>query len=337
MRAAVLTDAHTFEVEDVPEPTPREGELVLEVRACGICGSDLKAHKSMPAGTVMGHEFCGEIVAVGAGTDGGWREGQLVAAMPIGACGRCRWCLAGEPAHCDAADLQGVGGSSGAFAELVRVQAALTFPLGEAVGRYGALVEPLAVGLHAVVVADVRPGERVLVIGGGNVGAAVALWSRRLGAREVVVSDPSSTRRDSAGTFGATDVHDPGEGPPPTGFDVVIECVGVPGMIQAAVGAAAVHGRIAVAGVCTAPDSFVPVTALIKEVDIRFPVYYRRAEFGAAAALVESGGVDTDAFVSGQVGLDTVDDAFRTLLASTTERKILVVPDGGTDAPRQEA
>src|SRR5262249_6434694 len=148
---------------------------------------------------------------------------------------------------------------------------------------------------------------------------------------------PSPTRREGAATFGATGVHDPDQGPPPTGYDVVIECVGLPGMIQIAVDAAAVHGRIAVAGVCTAPDSLVPVTALIKEVDIRFPVYYRRTEFGTAAALVESGGVDTDAFVTGRVGLDAVDDAFRTLLSSTTERKILVVPDGGTDAPRQEA
>src|SRR4029079_16637794 len=78
MRAAVLTGAHTFEVGDVPDPTPREGELVLQVRACGICGSDLKAHKSMPAGTVMGHEFCGDVVAVGPRTEGGWRERALV-------------------------------------------------------------------------------------------------------------------------------------------------------------------------------------------------------------------------------------------------------------------
>jgi (R,R)-butanediol dehydrogenase/meso-butanediol dehydrogenase/diacetyl reductase len=331
MRAAVLTGAHTFEVGDVPDPTPREGELVLQVRACGICGSDLKAHKSMPAGTVMGHEFCGDVVAVGPGTEGGWREGTLVAALPIGACGHCRWCLVGEPAHCETADLQGVGGSSGGFAELTRVQAAHAFPLGEAVGPFGALVEPLAVGLHAVVVADVRPGDRVLVIGGGNVGAAVAVWARRLGALEILVSDPSSSRRDAAATFGATGVHDPGEGPPPTGFDVVIECVGAPGMLQTAIDACGVHGRIAIAGVCTAPDPFVPVTALMKEVDVRCPVNYARPDFATAVALLESGGMDADAFVTGHVGLDGVDGAFRTLLApGTTERKILVVPDAGT-------
>jgi (R,R)-butanediol dehydrogenase/meso-butanediol dehydrogenase/diacetyl reductase len=283
----------------------------------------------MPAGTVMGHEFCGEVVAAGPGA-GDWREGQLVASMPIGACGRCRWCLAGEPAHCETADLQGVGGSPGGFAELVRVRSALTFPLGEGVGERGALVEPLAVGLHAVVVAGVMPGDRVLVIGGGNVGAAVAVWARRMGALEIVVSDPSPTRRAGAATFGATAVHDPGDGPPATGFDVVIECVGAPGMLQTAIDASGVHGRIAVAGVCTAPDPFVPVTALIKEVEVRFPVYYRRADFAAAAALLESGGMDADAFVTGHVGLDAVDGAFRTLLSSTTERKILVVPDGGT-------
>jgi (R,R)-butanediol dehydrogenase/meso-butanediol dehydrogenase/diacetyl reductase len=325
MRAAILNDEHHFEVADVDDPTPGAGELVLRVGACGICGSDLKAYSAMPPGYVLGHEFCGEIVAVGPGA-AGWKEGQSVAAMPLFACRQCRWCLADEPAHCEKVDYQGVGGAAGAFAEYVRVEAASAVRLAHGVDQFGALVEPLAVGLHTVAAGDLREGDRVLVIGGGNVGAAVSVWASRLGAGEVVVSEPVTSRRDAAATFGATDVHDPAAGPLPDGFEAVFECSGVPGMVQAAVDASGVRGRVVIAGVCVVPDQIVPVTAIMKEVDLRFAVYYRGTEFAAAADLLASGAVDADAFVSRRVGLDGVDGAFDTLLSPNTERKILVTP-----------
>jgi (R,R)-butanediol dehydrogenase/meso-butanediol dehydrogenase/diacetyl reductase len=177
-----------------------------------------------------------------------------------------------------------------------------------------------------VTTARLEAGERTLVIGGGSVGTAVALWARRLGAAEVVVSDPVGHRRESAATFGATGVHDPGAGALLRDFDVVFECVGLPGMIQAAVDAAAVHGRVVVAGVCMQPDQIVPLTAIMKEVEVRFAVYYRRQEFAAAASLLAAGEIDPAPFVTGRVGLDGVGDAFTRLRSTTTERKIVVVP-----------
>jgi len=329
VRAAVLDEDHTFDVADVADPTPAPDELVLQVRACGICGSDLKSHTMMPPGSVLGHEFCGDVVAVGTDARDRWREGQLVAALPIVACGRCRWCLADEPLHCERVDLLGVGGSAGAFAEYVRVGADQSVLLDESVGDHGAIVEPLAVGLHTVEAAQIRTGDRVLVIGGGNVGAAVTFWCRRLGAAEVVVSDPVASRREAAGLWGATDAHDPAEGRPHPGFDVVIECVGAPGLIQAAIDATAVHGRVVVAGVCTAPDAVVPLTAIMKEVDVRFAVYYRGREFAAAASVLNGGAFDADAFVTGAVGLGGVSGAFARLLAGSDERKVLVRPGLG--------
>jgi (R,R)-butanediol dehydrogenase/meso-butanediol dehydrogenase/diacetyl reductase len=326
MRAAVLTDDHTFEVVELPDPTPGPAELVLRVAACGICGSDLTAHTMLPAGSVLGHEFCGEVIAVGKEARPDWREGDLVAALPLAACGRCRWCLVDEPAHCVSFDPQGVGGSPGAFAEQVRVSTSSAVRLGDGLGELGALVEPLAVGLHIIEAADLKPGERVLVLGGGNVGAAVSTWARRLGASEVVVSDPAASRRAGADRFGATGVHDPADGPPPGRFDVVVECVGAPGMIQAAVDATGVRGKVVVAGVCVVPDQVQPLAAVLKEVQVRFAVYYRRSEFAAAAALLESGEIDARAFVTSQVGLDGVTRAFETLLSTTTERKVLVTP-----------
>jgi 2-desacetyl-2-hydroxyethyl bacteriochlorophyllide A dehydrogenase len=326
MRAAVLTNDHTFSVETVPDPTPEADELVLRTLACGICGSDLKVHTLMPSGSVLGHEFCGEVVAVGRDAAADWREGQLVAALPIRSCGRCRWCLADEPAHCETVDYLGVGGGPGAFAEHVKVSAAHTVALGEGVEEMGALVEPLAVGLHAVAMAQIRPADRVLVIGGGNIGAAVATWARRLGAGEVVVSDLSAARRDAAATFGATDVHDPAAGPPTPGFDVVIECVGAVGLIQTAIDAAATRGRVVVAGVCVAPDPIFPVAAVMKEVEVRFAVYYGGREFRAAADLLAGGGFDAQSFVTSRVELHGVTDAFQRLLAGAEDGKVLIRP-----------
>jgi (R,R)-butanediol dehydrogenase / meso-butanediol dehydrogenase / diacetyl reductase len=239
MRAAALTGSGEFEIVQLNDPTPGAGELILRVQACGICGSDLKSYKRFPAGAVLGHEFCGEVVALGAGVEH-WHTGDFAASLPLRSCRHCRWCLGGEPAHCEKVDLLGLGGSSGAFAEYVRVAAATSVPIGRDLGAYGALVEPLAVGLHTVTAAELRPEERVLIIGGGNVGAAVTTWSRRFGVGEIVVSDPSLARRDGAIDFGATTSHDPAGGAPEGCFDVVFECVGMPGVIQSAIDAAAI-------------------------------------------------------------------------------------------------
>ena len=325
MRAAALTGTGGFEIVHLDDPAPGEGELVLRVRACGICGSDLKFYKGFPAGAVLGHEFCGEVVAVGDGVEG-WRTGQFAASLPLRSCGHCRWCLTGEPAHCERTDLLGLGTSAGAFAEYVRVAAATSAPVPVDLQQYGALVEPLAVGLHAVVAANVRAEERVLILGGGNVGVAVATWVRRGGAGEIVVSDPSPFRRASAAEFGASLTHDPTKGAPPGSFDVVFECVGIPGMVQAAIDAATIHGRVVISGVCSSPDHLGHVPAVMKEVELRYVVYYRLKEFAAAARLLETHTFDPTSFVTRSVPLDVVGEAFQDLESGSLDRKILVEP-----------
>jgi (R,R)-butanediol dehydrogenase/meso-butanediol dehydrogenase/diacetyl reductase len=327
MRAAVLTDEHRFEVTTLPDPTPEAGQLVVAVRGCGICGSDRKSYEFLPAGSVLGHEFYGEIVAVGADAGSQWRNGQLVTALPLRACGQCRWCAVDEPAHCVRFDPLGVGGSAGAFAQFVTVDASLSVPLPAGVGEFGALVEPLAVGLHALRAGEIAPGDRVLVIGGGSIGTAVTVWARRLGASEVVVSDPSPAARSAAAAFGATGVHDPGSGAPAVpataaGFDLVVECVGAPGLVQVAIDAAAVRGRVVVAGVNIYPDELNALGAVMKEVTVRFAVYYRRSEFAAAADLVASGQLPAHALAMTSIGLDAVDAAFH----NPTFGKVLITP-----------
>jgi (R,R)-butanediol dehydrogenase / meso-butanediol dehydrogenase / diacetyl reductase len=327
MRAVVLTETHDLEVAEVPDPSPGPGELLLQVTACGICGSDLKLRPSMPAGLVMGHEFCGEIVAVGSDTDAEWREGRHVTALPIFGCGSCLACTAGEPAHCEQADLVGVGGSSGGFAEYVRVDQRETVGLPESIEpALGALVEPLAVGLHAVERAHIRSGDRVLVVGAGPVGLSVITWAARSGASELVVSDPSAVRREAAAQFGATRTVDPEVEPLEARYDVVIECVGAPGMTEVCVRATSRHGHVVIAGVCTKPDPYVPIMAVMKELTMDFVVYYTRREFFSVCDALAHGRVDAAAFVSKRVGFEGTNDAFTELIEAKDQRKILVVP-----------
>ena len=327
MRAAVIGSDGAIGVGQVDDPSPGEGQLVLRVTACGICGSDLKARSIVPHGTVMGHEFCGEVVALGSGVAGRWREGTRVAALPVMSCGTCSWCRAGEVAHCGAAQLIGLGGSPGGFAEFALASADLSFALPEDLpAAYGALVEPFAVGLHTAHVAKIGPGDAVLVIGAGPVGLTTARWVRALGAREVVVSDPVPARRELAERFGATRVLDPTTDELGRGYDVVIDCVGKPGLLDQCVSASATKGRVVVAGVCAEPDPFLPVAALLKELTVAFAVYYRRQEFERVIDAFATGEVDPSGLIPRTVALDEVDDAFASLSGATTDSKVLVDP-----------
>jgi (R,R)-butanediol dehydrogenase/meso-butanediol dehydrogenase/diacetyl reductase len=328
VRAARLTAEASFEVDATePDPTPGPRELILRVTGCGICGSDLKARPAMPPATVMGHEFCGEVVAVGADVRSAWREGMRAAALPVFSCGVCEHCRRGDVAHCASAQLIGLGGAPGGFAELVRVDADLSFQLPEAVPEsWAPLVEPFAVGLHTARIAEITPTDDVLVIGAGPVGLTTARWVQALGAKRVTVSDPAPRRRQTALEFGANAVVDPTTDELGGPFDVVIECVGKPGLLDACAAVAGTHGRIVVAGVCAAPDPFLPVVALLKELSIRFSVYYRPDEFRAVVDAFATGRIDPSALVSRTVGLTGLDDAFASLITSPDDIKIVVDP-----------
>ena len=168
MRAAVFQGAgKPLAIQTVPDPAPGPGELVLAVRDCGICGSDLHAAEitdasgrdvAGPAGTIMGHEFSGEVVAVGRDVAGRFGVGDRVTALPYIACGSCVGVPERVGHRCPAVVPGGFGKLPGAYAEYVRVGVHETLPLPDEVDfRTGALVEPLAVGLHTIERAGLRP------------------------------------------------------------------------------------------------------------------------------------------------------------------------------------
>ena len=185
MKAAVFKKRDEMAVIDVPNPVAGAGEVVLKVHNCGICGSDLHAVQygiGMPADTVMGHEFCGEIHSMGPGVNG-FQLGDRVTSLPYAACGVCAWCKRDDAMHCSKLLSLGLGQLPGAYAEYVACSAASLLRLPANVSsRAGALVEPLSVGLHGVNQSTIEPGMGVVVMGAGPIGLSTLLWAKAKGA-----------------------------------------------------------------------------------------------------------------------------------------------------------
>lgn len=334
MKAAVFRGFDApLAVEEVPEPRPSQDEILIRVARCGICGSDLHMTREPAFGTrsgsVLGHEFSGEVVELGRGAQG-FKVGDRVAVAPVRGCGRCPACLAGEPAWCAQMMLQG-----GGYAELAvaKDRQCLRLPASTAV-EDGALVEPLAVALHGVTLSGLAPGARVLVMGAGPIGLGVAYWARRLGATGVAVTDLTALQSQRAMEIGATAFVEVGEdvvrsvsaalgGPP----DVVFECVGRPGILASAIEHVRPRGLIVMLGLCTSMDSFVPFQAVSKEVRILTSAFFNMGEYRAALDVLDGGRSAAKAMVTDTVPLSRMPAVFEALRQRTSQCKVMVRPD----------
>ena len=340
MRAAIFKEmSKPLVVEAIADPVPGPNDLILRVKNCGICGSDL--HMTEPTsimplalGSVMGHEFAGEVMAVGSLAKSRWREGDRVAGFPYICCGDSSPCanFGFGAAMCGKGVSIGLGQSHGAYAEFERVGASGAFRLPDAVSfREGALVEPLAVGLHAVDMARMERGATVLVIGAGPVGLAVMLWARFLGARHVIVSERVEGRRVLVAKFGATDAIDLAQPLTPQvekiagrGPDIIFECVGAPGMIGSAMMEAPRGARIVIAGVCQQPDTIMPLIGIMKEINLQFVLGYRPADFDYVIAMIASDRIDVAQMITDVVALDALPAAFEALRTPKHQCKVML-------------
>ncbi|MBT6278204.1 MAG: alcohol dehydrogenase catalytic domain-containing protein [Chromatiales bacterium] len=345
MKAAVFQEPGTpLLIENVPDPQPGPGEMVIAVGACGICGTDLHwtenrdtqgGWRELKRGCVLGHEFAGEVVEVGHDAKGDFNVGDSVCALPFIGCGQCPACLSGRIYRCANAHTRASETLTGAYAEFTRIgrAEAIRLPPGTSHG-IGALVEPLAVGLAATERARFAPGDSVLIMGAGPVGLSVAMWCRFLGARHVVVSDVVRTRAERATDFGATDCIDASSesvvdrmrnisGGPPS---VVIECVGVPGTLQKALEYVAPDGVVVVAGLCMGVDTFSPAIAVVKAVDLRFTMCYEKRHFETIVDHLESGRIEPSKLITGTVGFAAFSQRFEALKSAGSDLKVMLNP-----------
>ena len=339
MRAAFFREAgQPLVIDHMDDPTPAEGDVVIAVQRAGICGSDLHIteYGAIPSGTVLGHEYAGEIVALGANVGGEWKVGDRVTALPIHPCHDCDACDNHLPALCRTNLFTGTTPlKQGAYADYVSARGNMLqrLPAGVSFDE-GAMVEPLAVAYHAVEMAGAIKGNSVLVIGAGPIGAAVAVFAKLAGARDVVVSERSEVRRQRALDVGATAVIDPlaenvgerfraiaGRAP-----QVVFECVGIPGLIQNALELAGVRGRVVVAGVCFGEDKIQPLTAFANEISVAFSQCYTEQDFERVIGHLAKNDINVRPLHTETIGFAQLPDTFEALRTAVGQCKVLIDP-----------
>lgn len=333
MKAVTFQGLHTpLKYEELPDPTPGEGDLVVEVGRCGICGSDLHmtedAAYGCKKGDVLGHEFAGEVVALGKHTKGP-KVGDLVSVIPLKSCGHCEHCRKGEVQWCANFGLQGGGYAQYA---VTRPNQCVPLPPGLSLAD-GAIIEPLAVSLHGVNLSGMQKGDKVLVLGAGPIGLAAAFWARRAGASRVAVQDIATFQQARALDMGAdVFVVDPAD---PVGSaeralggkaDVVIECVGIPGLIDQAVQQVRNRGTVLLLGLCTKPDTLHTFPMLTKEVKLVTSAFFTVPEYEAALAALESGAAEPRVMVSETISLTDTPQVYESLKRRTEQCKVLIAP-----------
>jgi (R,R)-butanediol dehydrogenase/meso-butanediol dehydrogenase/diacetyl reductase len=285
----------------------------------------------MPPGWILGHEFAGEVVALGAGVENR-RVGERVAALAVYACGTCPACLEGQPQWCTGSARIGF---SGAYAEYAVASARAVVPIPDSLSwDDGAIVEPLAVGLHGVHLAHLTPGAKVLVVGAGPIGLGAVYFARRMGATTVVVQATSRRRERLALEMGATAFIAPQEDPVGAAIqavggqpDVVFEAAGVPGALAQALDTVRPRGTVVELGWCAVDDMLIPALALMKELRLQFSMTYRIADFEHVIDVMARGGANKlRTIVTETVSFEALPNVFDALRGPSTHCKVLIDP-----------
>ncbi len=331
MRALRCRGPGDLVLEEVERPQPGPGEVVVRVRHCGICGSDLHwYHGQMVVPAVCpGHEIAGEVADVGPGVSG-LRAGDRVAVEGIVSCGTCRYCAAGTYHHCPTIGIVGMT-VPGGFADYIKMPARHCFPTPAGVDfATAALSEPLGVAVHGVRIAGLKIGERVLVLGAGTIGLMAVVAARAGGAGEIVVTARRPQQRAAALALGADRVLDPDDAPAlqalaqESPIDLVLETVGGEAdTLETAVMACRPGGRVCVLGVYTKMPLFPALFVLVKELVVRGSMVYSRsgarADFEIVEDLLARRGAEIGrTVITHRFPLEAIGEAFRTAADKTT-------------------
>ncbi len=359
MKAVVMRDKQ-LHLESIDAPLPARGEVLVKTLACGICGSDLHMlhhceqvlanfkRGNIPVafdpqqGVVFGHEYCGEIIDHGPGSDRTLKVGTRVCSLPFVITPR---------------SFHHIGYSNhypGGYGEqMVLPEQMLVAVPGDLPADIAALTEPLTVAAHAVNRARLDGSEAPVVIGCGPIGLALIATLKSRGIGPVVAADFSPARRALAEKFGADLVVDPAAQSPyeswlqmaaPEGYDingplalfglgpqsrpcVVFECVGVPGLIQQVIQNAPPRSRLIVVGVCMETDKIEPLIAIGKEMNVHFSFGYTAEEFVQTLYALVDGRLDGAPMITGRVAQEAVGEAFASLGASDRHAKIVITYD----------
>ena len=351
MRAARFHGLGDVRIEDVPPPTRDLGpdDVLVAPRECGICGTDLHEYAHGPIQTsaephrssgaslpqILGHEFSGEVLAVGAGVQS-VTPGDRVAIMPQVFCGQCEQCLAGRQQCCADVAVVGLQWPWGGFGEYAVVPEAQVAGLPDSVSdAAGALVEPAAVAVHAVSSSGLRPGDTVLITGGGPIGQLTALAALASGAGAVLVSEPNAGRRERAAALGITGTIDPRTEDVAerlaamtrgVGADACFECSGNQRALDACLAAVKRGGTVVQTALYLKPVQVDADQLVLRDVALKGVYCYPVTSWPRVIAMIASGRLPVERIVTARIGLDDlVGRGFEALLAPDgSEVKVLV-------------
>jgi len=314
MLEAVMTRPGRIEFRDVPIPDVGPGEVRIKVSSFGICGSDIHVfhgrHPFTSYPIIQGHEFSGTIDAVGDGVNS-LEIGDRVTVEPSIVCGRCYHCRSGRYNICDNIKVMGFQ-VDGCQREYFVVPADRVVPIPDDIPfEVGAMIEPVAVAVHALERSGFRRGSNLLILGAGTIGLLTLQVARALGASSAVVVDLVDMRLELAGRLGADSVIDVrGEELAdgvrrsfgPDGADLIIECVGSEDALEGAVQVARKGTRITVVGVIGGRPGISMGLVQDRELELVGSLMYMRGDFEKAIDLISRGSIDPERLITLRLG-----------------------------------
>ena len=317
MRASVMTGPGSLVIEERPVPVPGPNQVLVEVAAVGVCGSDVHYYRHGRIGDfvvndpmILGHELSGRIAAVGEGVDEA-RVGQRVAVEPQHPCRRCKQCKAGRYNLCPEMKFYATPPIDGAFCRYVIIDEDFAYAVPDSMSDdAAALLEPLSVAITTMRKAGIVPGSSILIAGAGPIGVICAQAARAFGASRIVVTDLVESRREKALKFGATEVLDPTQVDVSAiePVDAFVDATGVPVAVQSGIKAVGPAGKVVLVGM--GADEYPLPVSHIANLEITVTGVFRYTDtWPAAIHLVQSGAVDLDAMVTGRYDLEHVADA----------------------------
>lgn len=339
MKSAVFYGKHDIRIEEHEMPSPGSRDVLIRVKACGVCGTDVhiyegdKGAAEVTPPTILGHEFSGVVEAVGAEVRG-YRPGDRVCVDPNCYCGACTPCRNGVAHYCE--HMIGYGTTvDGGFAEFCAVNERQVYLLGDhTTFEQGAMTEPLACCLHGIDMCGIRPGSQAVVIGGGMIGLLMLQLARLAGAAKVALLEPVEEKRQVAAKLGADVCLDPLQGDVKaqlkkagfTWIGTVIECVGRPSTIEQAIDIAGNKAVVMMFGL-TKPDETIsvkPFEIFQKELELKAS-YINPYTQKRALDLIDSGRIDVASMIYGTYGLEKLEEILSSP-AARAKGKYIICP-----------
>ncbi|NOU69681.1 alcohol dehydrogenase catalytic domain-containing protein [Paenibacillus sp. LMG 31461] len=336
MRAGLFLKANHVEEGELDKPTVREGEALLKVSLAGICGTDMMIysgkHPRAKAPLAMGHEFCGVVEEVRAGSD--FAPGDRVVVEPTISCGVCEACKAGQFHVCRTLQLIGID-KHGGFAEYVAVPLNRLHRIPDSLSdEQAALTEPLAVAIHTVRRSALQVGNSVVILGAGPIGLLIGMIAKLSGAQDILISDISPYRLAKAKELGFISVNAAEEDVVAAtmaltggkGADVVFEVAGTQSTAQQMVEMIKIQGQIVVVSVFKTPPAIDLAKMHFKEISLTTTRCYSSSDFTAAIQMMASGKIDLSTLISHQLELSEITYGFELMKNSEVSLKVLIKP-----------